>query len=417
MQRKMKDSGIEWIGEIPENWMILPNKRIMGKIKNICDKYQGEDILSLTIKGVIKRDLKNPKGKMPTTFDGYQRVNKGNLLLCLFDIDVTPRCVGLIKDDGLTSPAYSQFEMKGNNSAKYYDYLLRMIDNDKCYLHLSKNLRSSLTESDFGMISTIVPPLEEQEKIANYLDNKCEEIDTIIENINIVIQEYKNYKQSIITETVIKGLNRYSEMKNSGIPWIGEVPKSWEVMKIKHIMFNKSIKNHPNEEVLSLYRDFGIIPKNSRNDNHNVTSENTETYKLVDVNDFVVNKMKAWQGSMAVSSYRGIVSPAYHVCEIYNKKIYNKYLHYLLRNQLYIPEFRRLSTGMRVGQWDLSIDDFMNIKVVVPELKEQINIVNYLDKKCEDINNIIEKKYKLIEELNRYKKSLIYECVTGKKEI
>ena len=138
---------------------------------------------------------------------------------------------------------------------------------------------------------------------------------------------------------------------------------------------------------------------------------------MVEKNNFFINKMKAWQGSMAISDYRGIVSPAYYVCEIYNEKVYGKYIHYLLRNQLYIPEFRRLSTGMRIGQWDLNINDFMNIEVIIPTLEEQKNIVEYLEKKCTDIDRIIEKKEELIIELEVYKKSLIYECVTGKKEI
>lgn len=158
MARKMKDSGIEWIGEIPEGWEVLAHKYIMHKEKSICEHYNGEDIISLTLNGVVKRDLENPSGKMPTTFDGYQFVEPNDLLLCLFDIDVTPRCVGLVKDHGLTSPAYSRFKVHSGFCNSYYDYLLRFIDDEKVFVHLSKNLRSSLTESDFSAIKTVVPP-------------------------------------------------------------------------------------------------------------------------------------------------------------------------------------------------------------------------------------------------------------------
>ena len=159
--RPMKDSGIEWIGEIPAEWGVVPHKRIMHKVKEICEQYNGEDIISLTVNGVVKRDL-TAGGKMPTSFDGYQYVEPNNLLLCLFDIDVTPRCVGVVRDYGVTSPAYSRFVMHDGYYNAYYDYLLRMIDDNKVFVHLSKNLRSSLTESDFGAIKTCAPPLAEQ---------------------------------------------------------------------------------------------------------------------------------------------------------------------------------------------------------------------------------------------------------------
>ena len=197
----MRDSGIEWIGQIPEHWEVMPHKRVMHKIKEIQEVYNGEKILSLTMRGVIVRDL-DGGGKMPTTFDGYQKVYPNNLLQCLFDIDVTPRCVGLIKDEGLTSPAYSQFELFPNGYAPYYDYLLRYMDDIKAMLHLSKNLRNSLTETDFGAIPTCVPPFTEQQTIADYLDEKCGEIDKLIFIKQQKIESLKEYKKSIIYEYV-----------------------------------------------------------------------------------------------------------------------------------------------------------------------------------------------------------------------
>ena len=202
--RKMKASGIEWIGEIPEGWEVLAHKYIMHKEKSICEHYSGEDVISLTLNGVVKRDLENPSGKMPTTFDGYQFVDPNDLLLCLFDIDVTPRCVGLVKDYGVTSPAYSRFKMHSGFCNAYYNYLLRFIDDEKVFVHLSKNLRSSLTESDFGAIKTIVPPKAEQQRIADYLDNRTFEIDTLLSKARSSIEEYKKLKQAVITQAVTK---------------------------------------------------------------------------------------------------------------------------------------------------------------------------------------------------------------------
>ena len=200
--REMKESGIEWIGQIPKTWEVIPNKYVMKKIKDICIRYDNEDILSLTMNGVIIRDLDNPTGKMPTTFDGYQRLSKGNLLMCLFDIDVTPRCIGLINNNGLTSPAYSQFTLKNGNIAKYYYYYYLNLDFTKELLHLSKNLRNSLTENLLGAVKVPRPPIHEQQAIANYLDKQVGKIDQTIEQKNVLIKQLEEYKQSLIYECV-----------------------------------------------------------------------------------------------------------------------------------------------------------------------------------------------------------------------
>lgn len=206
--------------------------------------------------------------------------------------------------------------------------------------------------------------------------------------------------------------NRYDKYKDSGIAWIGEIPEHWEVCSIKQIMKNKSIKGFPNETVLSLYRDFGIIPKDSRDDNHNVTSEDTSNYKLVENGDFVINKMKAWQGSMAISDFKGIISPAYYICKIFSPKVVRKYIHYLLRDESYKAEYMRLSTGMRIGQWDLNIDDFLQINTILPLLSEQQSIATYLDQKCGEIDELITLQEEMITKLQSYKQSVITEAVT-----
>ena len=199
---ELKDSTLEWIGKVPVHWEIKPNKYLMKKLKQIQPIYEGEDIISLTVNGVIKRDLDNPSGKMPTSFDGYQFVYPGNLLMCLFDIDVTPRCIGLIKDIGLTSPAYSQFVLNKGVDAGYYYYYYLNLDFNKELLHLAKNQRHSLNEEQFGAIKTVVPPFEEQVAIAKYLDERCDEINKCISAKQEQIATLESYKKSIIFEYV-----------------------------------------------------------------------------------------------------------------------------------------------------------------------------------------------------------------------
>lgn len=198
----LKDSGILHIGQIPLHWKIKKHKYVFKKEKNLCEKYAGEDILSLTMNGVIVRDLDNPTGKMPTTFDGYQYVEEGNLLLCLFDIDVTPRCVGVIKNNGLTSPAYSQYRIISGDNVNYFYYLLLALDFKKDLLYLSKNLRSSLSDENFGLIETIIPPSQEQQQIVDYLDEKCGKIDRLIAIKQEKIEKLQEYKKSLIYEYV-----------------------------------------------------------------------------------------------------------------------------------------------------------------------------------------------------------------------
>ena len=211
------------------------------------------------------------------------------------------------------------------------------------------------------------------------------------------------------------------KMKDSGIEWIGEIPEGWEVSQLKYATRWKSEKGCPDAPVLSLYRDFGVVPKDSRNDNHNVTSLDTSNYKVVDIGDLVINKMKAWQGSMAVSDYRGIVSPAYHVCSITSNKVNKRYLHHLLRNPAYLPEYVRLSTGMRIGQWDLGFDDFKNIPFLIPPFDEQAKIADYLDNGCASLDAMLSKTRSSIEEYKKLKQAVITQAVTkgvrGKREM
>lgn len=201
------------------------------------------------------------------------------------------------------------------------------------------------------------------------------------------------------------------EMKDSGIEWIGEIPKEWKIDKIKYHLKRNEPKNHGNAIVLSVYRDYGVIPKDSRDDNHNVTSEDTSKYKYVKKGQLVINKMKAWQGSLAVSDYNGIVSPAYFIYDFTDEEYNHKYFHYLVRS-CYKEEFKRISGGIREGQWDLSPEAFANTLALLPPLVEQKYIANYLDIQCSEIDATAEDIQKEISLLEEYKKSVITEAVT-----
>lgn len=416
MARKMKDSGIEWIGEIPEEWEVLAHKYIMHKEKSICEHYSGEDVISLTLNGVVKRDLENPSGKMPTTFDGYQFVDPNDLLLCLFDIDVTPRCVGLVKDYGVTSPAYSRFKIHSGFCNAYYNYLLRFIDDEKVFVHLSKNLRSSLTESDFSAIKTIVPPKAEQQRIADYLDNRTFEIDTLLSKARSSIEEYKKLKQAVITQAVTKGVRGERKMKDSGVEWIGTYPSNWKIIKIKWLLHERKNRSVTGlEEPLSMSQKKGLIPTKDMDSIPNMASSFIGA-KLVYKGDLVFNKLKAHLGVFSVSKYNGLVSPDYAVYYSTGPANLN-FLELLFKTPQYINEFKKKSSGVGAGLTRLYTGDLYSIYCALPPLVEQEEIADYLDIKCTEIDRLIAKKEQLVKELESYKKSLIYEVVTGKREV
>lgn len=428
MARKMKDSGIEWIGEIPERWEVLAHKYIMHKEKSICEHYSGEDVISLTLNGVVKRDLENPSGKMPTTFDGYQFVDPNDLLLCLFDIDVTPRCVGLVKDYGVTSPAYSRFKIHSGFCNAFYNYLLRFIDDEKVFVHLSKNLRSSLTESDFGAIKTIVPPKAEQQRIADYLDNRTFEIDTLSSKARSSIEEYKKLKQAVITQAVTKGVRGEREMKDSGVEWIGKIPKEWDIIKSSRII--KTTQNGLSRRDLEKSEGQIILKlKNITSDgkidysflNRITLSQNElNTYALT-TGDFLfvrVNGSKSLVGKCAIfEAISEIVAYNDHIIRVkLSNQCYNRFFLWYLYSCCGKAEID-LHTSTAAGQYTISGDGLRDITLVFPPIDEQKEIADYLDAKCAEIDELIAKKEQLVKELESYKKSLIYEVVTGKREV
>lgn len=205
----------------------------------------------------------------------------------------------------------------------------------------------------------------------------------------------------------------YPKYKPSGVEWLGDIPASWVTQRISSAFREITRKGYPNEELLSVYRDFGVIPKNSRDDNFNKASEDLSSYQLVNVGDLVLNKMKTWQGSIAISSCRGIVSPAYHVA-IPTASLHSRFTHHALRSPIYITQYHRASKGIRLNQWDLPFDSFKELQIVVPPKDEAENIANFLDSETAKIDETIKELEASVELLNEEKTSLINEYVTGK---
>lgn len=398
----MKESGIEWVGLIPDTWSVIPNKYVMHKEKNLCKKWTGEEVMSLTMNGVIVRDLQNPTGKMPATFDGYQYIEDGDLLMCLFDIDVTPRCVGKVTYDGVTSPAYSNFKVHDNASRDYFYYYYLMVDNTKELLHLAKNLRHSFTEEQLGQLKVPMPPLSEQKIIADYLDENCFQINEIIAEAKESIDEYKELKQSVIYEAVTKGLDKNIRMKDSGVEWIGAIPETWNVLSLKYMCTMQAGQNLTSTQITDVGK-YSVYGGNGLRGYF--SSYNTEGRHLL------VGRQGALCGNVhTVDGQYWCTEHAIVTTETQFSNI--DYLFYLL-------------IGMNLNQYasnaaaqpGLSVRNILNVKTVRPSMDEQEKIATYLNNILPKYDSLIIEKESLISDLEAYKKSLIYEVVTGKRRV
>lgn len=411
---RYKESGISWIGEIPEHWEKRRCKDILTECKELvgheCDNYT---LLSLTTNGVIIRDVSEGKGKFPKDFDTYKVVNPGNLIFCLFDVDETPRTVGCSCHRGMITGAYNVFSVE-SVSVDYLCYYFISLDDRKALKPLYRGLRKVVPLPTFMSMQIYLPPLSEQETIVAYLVEKVAQIDNLVAKQEAQISYLRELKQAIIAKAVIQGIDPQAPLRPSGIPWIGNIPEHWEEVKMRKIIDFFSDKGYPDETLLSVVRERGVIIRDteSKEENHNYIPSDLSGYKRVQQGDFVINKMKAWQGSYAVSDYQGIVSPAYYTCKL---RIPNKvFFNLAIRSKVYVPFFTQYSKGIRVDQWDLSPIGLKDIPFFLPPPPEQEAIVTYINRKTEEIDRLIAMREQEIARVRDLKQTVIAEVVTGR---
>ena len=420
----MKESGIEWVGLIPDTWSVIPNKYVMHKEKNLCEKWTGEDVMSLTMNGVIVRDLQNPTGKMPATFDGYQYIEDGDLLMCLFDIDVTPRCVGKVTHNGVTSPAYSNFKVHDNASRDYFYYYYLMVDNTKELLHLAKNLRHSFTEEQLGQLKVPMPPLSEQQAIADYLDETCSQIDEIIAEAKASIDEYKELKQSVIFEAVTKGLDKNVEFIDSSYEWLGKYPKSYNIGQLSmlsNIVRGGSPRPAGDPRYYGGNISFMRISDITKEDNiyvnsceNTITEEGLTRTRMIPPNTLLLTNSGATLGVPKINTFETAFNDGIAAFLDLDERLNIVYVYFCLKARTsYFLE----CASMGMGQPNLNTDIIGRAKIVFPTLVEQQKVVSYLEDRCGKLNSLIVEKKSLIADLEAYKKSLIYEVVTGKRRV
>lgn len=408
---------LPWLPQLPVHWELLRNKNIFQETKEIVgDKADLYPLLSLTTKGIILRDTASGKGKFPKDFNTYKIVRQGDMAFCLFDIDETPRTVGLSDYDGMLTGAYTIFHVKNVNSRYVYYYYLAL-DNVKALRSLYSGLRKTINTGTFLGTKLPVPPREEQDQIVRFLNWKVSGINRLINIKRKEIKDLESMKQVTVSSAVTRGLNPNAPMKFSGVKWLGNIPAHWETVELRQLLHQVSVKNHPELPLLSVVREQGVIVRDVTNKdaNHNYIPDDLSGYKVVKKGQFAMNKMKAWQGSYGISPYTGIVSPAYFIFDVSFDNL--EYFHYAIRSKVYVNFFAQASDGIRVGQWDLQMDKMKEIPFIVPSADEQIAIITYIKKTLPKYSKAIEKLKAEINALEEYKAKLISDVVTGKIDV
>ena len=412
--REMKNSGIAWIGEIPADWSLVRFKDKYINKKEIAGEKSSEyERLALTLNGVIKRPKDDSEGLQPKEFDGYQILRENDFVFKMIDLqNISTSRVGLSPYTGLVSPAYIKFsprKKEQNNKFVYY-YLMSLYYN--CvYNNLGGNgVRSALNAKDMGEFHIPYPEETLQRQISDLLDEKSTQIQTLIANQEAQIEKLKQYKQSLITEVVTKGLNPNVEMKDSGIEWIGCIAKDFQIIRLKFIadildQYRKPItadmRSQEGDVLYDYYGASGAIDKidgYTIDDHVMLIGEDGANLRMRNLPLMYEVNGKAW-----INNHAHILKP--------KDNIIFHYLFYALE-ALDINPYITGSAQPKLNQENLKI-----IPVPVPAIKIQKEIVEFILEKHRKIDNLIEIKQSKITKLNEYKKSLIYEYVTGKKEV
>ena len=424
--REMKDSGIAWIGEIPNDWSIIRFKDKYKNYKEIAGAKSTEyQRLALTLNGVIKRPKDDSEGLQPKEFDTYQVLRENDFVFKMIDLqNVSTSRVGLSSYTGLVSPAYIKFSPRNIDQYSKYIYYFLMSMYYNCVFNSlgGDGVRSALNATDMGTLIIPYPTIDEQKRIVSFIDTEIAKIDTLIANQEAQIEKLKQYKQSLITEVVTKGLDSDVPMKDSGVDWIGYMPESWDVLKLKYLThISRGLFNHRPRNDPRLYD--GIYPFIQTGDVARAKKYiTTYSQTLNEIGKSVSKEFLKGTMTMTIAANVGDVAilgfDAYFPDSVVGftvKSGYNEnYVYYLF--QALKESFIRASIVST--QLNLNIERSKEIEVSVTyDKKEQQAIADYLDEKCNVIEQLISIKQDKIETLNKYKKSLIYEYVTGKKEV
>lgn len=417
--QEMKDSGISWVGEIPKEWTIMPLYCFYSERKNKNIFGTENNLLSLSYGKVIRKDINTSEGLLPSNYNGYNIVEAGDIIIRPTDLQNDKRSLrtGLSKERGIITSAYIALKPKNGINSRFYHYLLHTYDILKVFYNMGNGVRQGLNYDEFAKLMVYSPSDTEQQRIAEFLDRECGKIDGLKADIQVQIDTLEQYKRSVITEAVTHGLNPSAPMKDSGIPWVGEIPAKWAVLPIYCVYGERKRKNVFGTEQNLLSLSYGKVIRKDINTNGGLLPSTYNGYNIIEKNDIIIRPTDLQNDRTSLRTglvkEHGIITSAYIALKPKNK-VSSKFYHYLLHSYDVKKVFYNMGNGVRQG---LNYGEFAKLMVYYPPLDEQQEIADYLDNKCAEIEQIIADKKSQIETLDGYKKSLIYEYVTGKKEV
>lgn len=412
-------SRLMWIDEIPEEWNQIRGKRIFRQVRT--PKKPGDEQLSATQKyGVVpqNRFMEQEGNRVVLALSGtdnFRHVDKDDFVISLRSFQGgIERC----HYDGCVSPAYTILKKNLEISEGYFGYLLKC---DWFVAALQVGITGiregkNVSYEEFGNIVLPFPGLREQTAIVAFLDRETGRIDGLIEKKTRFIALLKEKEKAAISRLVRRGLDRNAPTIDSGVDWRGRVPAHWVRGRMKDHFRQEKRQGYEDLTVLSVYREFGVIEKSSRDDNINKTPEDLSKYQLVNPNDLVINKMKAWQGSMGIAPMRGITSPDYVVMRPIGEHD-PRYMHHYLRAQPMPWVYRLISNGIRTDQWRMEPEKFLSLPVFMPPVEEQRRIADQIDVELERIRGLISLTERSIDLLREKRAALITAAVTGKIDV
>lgn len=429
--RAMKDSGIQWLGEYPATWSLKKIKYCLQERIEKNNPVRTTEILSLTAKqGVIPYDQKEGGGNKPKEdVSAYRLAYPGDIVMN--SMNILSGSVGLSQYFGCVSPVYYMLRpWDTKEDVRYYNYIFQTTMFQRSLYGLGNGIL--IKESGNGKLNTIrmripmdkfgglfipVASPDEQSRIADFLDAKCTEIDALIADVQAQIDVLEQYKRSVITETVTKGLNPDAKMKDSGIEWVGTIPAHWPVHPVYTYFGERKNKNRFGTEDNLLSLSYGRVIRKDINTSDGLLPESFNTYNIVEAGDIIIRPTDLQNDKRSLRTglvkEHGIITSAY--IDLYPiKKVDSRYFHFLLHAYDVMKVFYNMGNGVRQG---LNYSEFSRLMVFEPQYEEQVAIADFLDTKVAEIDGIIEQKREQLEVLDSYKKSLIYEYVTGKKEV
>ncbi len=409
---------IQWFTEIPQGWKeVRVEQYLLKKDENIGSLWSSTQLLSLTQKGVVEKDINDGKGKTHSDYSTYQAIDNGDLVFCLFDIDETPRTVGLSTKKGMITSAYTAFKSKENINTQYVYYFFESLDDAKALKPYYKGLRKTVRPPEFLKIHVPFPPKVEQVAISQFLDTETARIDTLIAKQEKLIELLEEQRKSIISHAVTKGLNPNAPMKDSGVEWLGEVPEHWEIYPIGYsfdLLKNNNVGDDwEHTQLLSLTLQ-GVIKKDI-NEAKGKTHSDYSTYQKVNVGDFIfcLFDIEETPRTVGVVETSGMITSAYTALK--PKPFINpKYFYYFFECRDDLKAFGSEYSGLRKT---IRPTKFIKLKICYPKLNEQCEIVGFLDTKCKKIDLLISKQQQLIKKLKEYRISIISHAVTGKIDV